>query len=137
MYPIFELSISLGNAFFTSRGVSVKNSCDYNQRILSRQEDNFECSVYRRLGNAVVFEVHESPSLENFRIETVKSGSTAQASLTCSASWTMSGLLKSISGIDIATAVLFEDGVLLQNKVCRRSEWLLSRRSVIAGRTAD
>ena len=52
----------------------------------------------------MVLEVHESPSLQ-ISIAALKSGNTEQASLTCSASWTISGLLKSISGIDIATAL--------------------------------
>lgn len=52
----------------------------------------------------MVLEVHETPCLEQIRIATLKSRNTEQASLTCSASWTMSGLLKSISGIDMATA---------------------------------
>lgn len=80
--------------------------------IRSMWTNNFKCSVYRRLWNAVVLEVHESPSLTNQHCD-AQIGNTEQASLTCSASWTISGLLKSISGIDIATVVLLGKVVLL------------------------
>jgi hypothetical protein len=71
---------------------------------MARQSHNFKGSCYRRARNTVVLEVHESPCLDGQDCAPSKD-STLQASLTCCASWTISGLLMSIRGIDIVVIV--------------------------------